>query len=61
MDVVLAPLPLSDEVKDALRHQVPQGVSAQEIYTQSIASAREAGLEVEASAAEPVAAVQLTP
>jgi EAL and modified HD-GYP domain-containing signal transduction protein len=86
MDVVLASLPLSDEVKDALhRHQgakgvvlkavlgyeqarfedlkalVPQGVSAQEIYTQSIAWAREAGLELDASAAEPGAAVQLTP
>ena len=86
MDVVLASLPLSDEVKDALHRRqgaqgvvlkavlgyeqarfedlkalVPRGMSAQEIYTQAIAWAREAGLELEASAVEPVAAVQLTP
>ena len=79
MDVVLASLPLSDEVKDALhRHQgpkgvvlnavlayekarfddlkalVPPGASTQEMYTESIAWARQAGLELEAStAAEP--------
>ena len=79
MDVVMASLPLSDDVKDALhRHQgpkgvvlkavlayeharfddlkalAPPGVSAQDIYTDSIAWAREAGLELEAStAAEP--------
>jgi c-di-GMP phosphodiesterase len=81
MDVVLASLPLSDEVKDALhRYHGPKGVvlkavlayeqarfddlkalappdtSAQEIYTQSIAWAREAGLELEASAPEPAIA-----
>jgi c-di-GMP phosphodiesterase len=81
MDVVLASLPLSDEVKDALhRHQgpkgvvlnavlayekarfddlkalVPPGASTQEMYTESIAWARQAGLELEAStAAEPAA------
>ena len=78
MDVVLASLPLSDEVKDALhRHQgpkgvvlkavlayeqarfeelkalAPPGVSAQEIYTDAIGWARQAGLELEDSAAEP--------
>jgi c-di-GMP phosphodiesterase len=82
MDVVLASLPLSDEVKEALhRHQgpkgvvlkavvgyeqarfedlkalTPPGVSAQEIYTESIAWAREAGLELEAAGAEPGALV----
>jgi c-di-GMP phosphodiesterase len=75
MDVVLASLPLSDDVKDALHHHqgpkgvvlkavlgyeqarfeglkalAPTGVSAQEIYTQSIAWARDAGLELESSA-----------
>jgi EAL and modified HD-GYP domain-containing signal transduction protein len=78
MDVVLASLPLSDEVREALhRYQGPKGVvlravlayeqarfeelkalappgtSAQDIYTESIAWAREAGLELEASGAEP--------
>ena len=78
MDVVLASLPLSDEVKDALHHhQGPKGVvlkavlgyehgrfeelkalvppdtAAQDIYTESIAWAREAGLELEASTPDP--------
>ena len=82
MDVVLASLPLSDEVKGALhRHQgpkgvvlsavlayeqarfedlkalVPPGASTQEMYTESIAWARQAGLELESSAAAEPAAV----
>src|SRR3954452_1297769 len=82
MDVVLASLPLSDEVKAALhRHQgpkgvvlsavlayeqarfedlkalVPPGASTQEMYTESIAWARQAGLELESSAAAEPAAV----
>lgn len=78
MDVVLASLPLSDDIKDALQHQLgpkglvlkavlahenarfddlraiaPPGTSAQAIYQDSIAWAREAELELEQ--AEPVA------
>jgi c-di-GMP phosphodiesterase len=76
MDVVLASLPLSNAIKDALNHNLgpkgvvlkavlgyeqarfqdlkaltPAGRSAQEIYTESIAWARDAGLELEASGA----------
>jgi EAL and modified HD-GYP domain-containing signal transduction protein len=76
MDVVLATLPLSDDVKDALqRHAGPKGVmlkavlgyeharfedlralapaetTAQEIYNESIAWARDAGLELESTGA----------
>jgi EAL and modified HD-GYP domain-containing signal transduction protein len=83
MDVVLASLPLADEIRDALHHRLgpkgvvlnavlsyehadfeglralaPPGVSAQEIYTWAIAWAREAQLELEASASD---AVALTP
>jgi EAL and modified HD-GYP domain-containing signal transduction protein len=89
MDVVLASLPLSDEVKDALQHHIgPKGVvlkavvdyegarfndlkalappdlPAQEIYSQAIAWAREAGLELEATApaeAETPALAPVTP
>jgi EAL and modified HD-GYP domain-containing signal transduction protein len=74
MDVVLASLPLSDEIKDALQARVgpkgvvlkavlnyedarfedlraltPPGISAQDIYTQAIAWAREAMLELESA------------
>jgi EAL and modified HD-GYP domain-containing signal transduction protein len=83
MDVVLASLPLSDDVKEALQHHIgakgvmlkavrnyeharfddlkalaPAGTSAQEICHDAIAWARDASLELEASAAvahEPIA------
>jgi EAL and modified HD-GYP domain-containing signal transduction protein len=86
MDVVLASLPLSDEVKDALQHHIgPKGVvlkavldyegarfndlkalappdlPAQEIYSQAIAWAREAGLELEATAPDEAEAPALAP
>lgn len=76
MDVVLASLPLSEEIKAALQHHLgpkgvvlkavlgyeraqfrdlhelaPPGMSAQEIYAAAIAWAREAGLELDATAA----------
>jgi c-di-GMP-related signal transduction protein len=84
MDVVLASLPLSDEIKEALQHQLgqkglvlkavlnyenarfedlraiaPPDTSAQDIYTESIAWAREAGIELEAG--DPVGATAAKP
>jgi hypothetical protein len=38
---------------EELKALAPPGTSAQDIYTESIAWAREAGLELEASGAEP--------